>query len=113
LTHANGEMVVDMTDRIDAASSGARIDTLLVDASPIRWTFAVENTLRPASYKWIPLETGLAGAHRSVASGLADRIAATWGRPTGVCWLFWHHRLDDIRLLGALAVRVSVVVLGA
>jgi hypothetical protein len=53
---ALGDVVKNIADSVDTASSWARVFTLLVDASFVRWTFAVENTLRPTGEVGITLE---------------------------------------------------------
>jgi hypothetical protein len=100
-----------MADSIDAASSWTGINTLLIDASIVGRTLAVENTLWSTSYKGVSLKSRLAGAHSSVATCLADGITSTWRWLARVFFLLWHYRLDDFRPLGALRVRISYVVL--
>ena len=108
--HANCEVVCDVTDCVDATSSWTWISALLIDASHVRWTFAVEDTLWSTSYKWIALKSRLAGADCSVASCLTDGIGAAWPSLTGISFVLWLLRWDDFRPLVALGVRVSNVV---
>ena len=53
---------------IDSASSGTWIDTLLVDASLVRWALTVQDALRSTRYEWITKEPRLAGADSPIAS---------------------------------------------
>ena len=41
-------MIDDSAIGIGGTSTRTRIDTLLIDASPIRWTIRAEHTFRPA-----------------------------------------------------------------
>lgn len=113
ITHAYCEVVVYMTDSIDAACSRTWIGTLLVDASLVWGAFTVKNTFRPASYKWISLKSRLATANCSVAICLADSIASTGGWLARIDGVLGYNRLDDLRPLVTLTVRVSIVILRA
>lgn len=92
---ARADRVVVLDDAVGtvAASSGAGINALLVDARLVRWAVAGGHALRTARIAVVPRQ---ARAHRLVLDNAAFGVLAARmriARILGCCW-FAYHRLD-------------------
>lgn len=83
-------MVDDLALGVLSAGAGARVDALLVDASPVGGALGADHTLRPAARRRADV-LRKAGADSLTVVDFALAVGSTWRGVAGIC----RRRLDS------------------